>query len=67
MGVCSESGEFRLANRVGPPKVVAPVVRMGKLVSLAVHLASAAGDPHALAAGIVYIFMLILTRRSADH
>ena len=38
--------------------VAAPVVKMAKLLSIMVHLASAAGDPHTLAIASAYIFML---------
>ena len=40
--------------------VAAPVLRMTRLLSLIVHLASAAGDPRALAMAGAYVFMLIL-------
>ena len=39
--------------------VAAPVVKMARLVSLMVHLASVAGDPHTLVTAIACIFMLI--------
>ena len=40
--------------------VTAPVVKMARLLSLMVHLASAAGDPHMLLLASAYIFMLIM-------
>ena len=40
--------------------IAAPVLRMTRLLSLIVHLASAAGDPRALAMAVAYIFILIL-------
>ena len=40
--------------------VAAPVVKMAQLLSLMVHLASAAGDPHTLLLASAYIFMLIM-------
>ena len=40
--------------------VAAPVVKMAKLLSLMVHLASAAGDPHTLAIASSYIFVLMM-------
>ena len=40
--------------------VAAPAVKMAKLLSLMVHLASAAGDPHTLVIASTYIFMLMM-------
>ena len=40
--------------------IAAPVVEMARLISLMMHLASAAGDPRTLAVAIAYILMLIL-------
>ena len=40
--------------------IAAPVVKMAQLLSLMVHLASAAGEPHTLLLASAYIFMLIM-------
>ena len=43
--------------------VAAPVVKMARLLSLMVHLASAAGDPHTMVIASAYIFILIMIKR----
>ena len=40
--------------------IAAPVVKMAQLLSLMLHLASAAGEPHTLLLASAYIFMLIM-------
>ena len=42
-------------------KVATPVVKIARLLSLMVHLASAAGDPRTLALASGYIFILIMS------
>ena len=44
-------------------EVAVPVVKMAKLLSLMVHLASAAGDPHTLVIASTYIFMIMMANR----
>ena len=44
----------------GSSKVAAPVLKMARLFSLMMHVASAAGDPRALAMASAYSLLLIL-------
>ena len=43
--------------------IAAPVVRLARILSMMVHLAAAAGDPHTLAIASAYIFMRIMVKR----